>query len=1033
MQANDTETYDAFVSYRQAEPDRRWARWLEDELEGYRTPKEMVRAHGVRPRLSKVFRDEDELAATSSLTEQVTTALRQSRFLIVVCSPRAAASPWVNAEITYFCGLGRADRVLALLIEGEPATAFPPALRELKASRHADTFWQPATGNDGPLAPDVRAETGANTREGRRIAKLRLLAALLNCQFDDLRQREKERQKKRLMLQVSGMVALLAAGLVLWQSLQRRVERQVEELHRTQQARQLEEQGRHELLAGDPLLAARDLEACYESLKSNPSYQLLLDTSLRQIKGLTYVLRGHAQKIQRVDVQGKDRVVSRSLDGAARVWDLKSGQMIHLFGKDGNVGSPILHLELDSEGHRALFVSRPDCYIYDFDKAQQVNLQVSSPSDQVDEAYFAKHANRVVGTVMSLDKTNYMTKVVTWDGLDGSQVAGVNVRGSLAAIATDPLGENVLMVGDTNATSTSQPNFQTRTVLALETSTGRITGSLTVGAFDDLNPSRDGKTVLIAHKRAFPAVYSARSFQKLYDLHETNVVPLNAYWSPSGKLIRSPDRGGLSVWDAATGKRIRTWANLACTAAAIDPADSHLATVTDTGEIEVFEIGSGKLIKVMEDRIGWQELQGFFGDDSCLRFSADGRFLIFAGNSSVIKVWDWSNCWSVRQPMATGTNGVVAATFSPDGARVAFATVDNSVIVADSDTGTTEITLQDSAREIGERTTDILFSADGKSVLTGSLFGKPRLWDVEAHKLRAALDFDKKAWVLADTVHIAMSPSGNRFLTLSSIGRGALWDLNTIKQVGLFEAGQLIPYGDVQYSADGSRFIVAQGDGRATVFDSAQGRSQIELGSPGKSLFRAEIGPFGTNALAVDIDGLVTLWNISTGKKTLSLNQNGPRINDIHFNSDGSSILAAAADGHVRLWSTVTGKGMLDLVEEKLGGEPFDVGAPIDLTLAAGTIVRVGFLCARISPDGNFIAAGNDNGRLSVWDGRSGKQLLKFRGHVGRVTSLAFDHEGKRLVTCGEDGQANVWNVSASDINSDAERENTRRLASAAR
>src|SRR5262245_58221788 len=124
--------YAAFVSYRHLDPDRRWARWLHTALETYRVPPRLVAERGVAPRVGRVFRDEEEVPASAELSREIETALRESRFLVVVCSPRTPQSIWVNREVEQFRALGRGDRILALLVEGEPYEAFPAALREIR-------------------------------------------------------------------------------------------------------------------------------------------------------------------------------------------------------------------------------------------------------------------------------------------------------------------------------------------------------------------------------------------------------------------------------------------------------------------------------------------------------------------------------------------------------------------------------------------------------------------------------------------------------------------------------------------------------------------------------------------------------------------------------------------------------------------------------------------------------------------------------------------------------------------------------------
>src|SRR5262245_37370164 len=127
VEPDDEFLYDAFISYRHVERDRKWAEWLIDALERYRVPK-ALQDRGYPARLRKIFRDEDEAPASADLSDEIKKALKASRFLIVVCSPYTPRSQWVEREIAIFHELGRADRVLALLTEGEPNDSFPAAL-----------------------------------------------------------------------------------------------------------------------------------------------------------------------------------------------------------------------------------------------------------------------------------------------------------------------------------------------------------------------------------------------------------------------------------------------------------------------------------------------------------------------------------------------------------------------------------------------------------------------------------------------------------------------------------------------------------------------------------------------------------------------------------------------------------------------------------------------------------------------------------------------------------------------------------------
>ena len=212
--------YAAFISYRHVEPDRRWAVWLHGALETFRIPKDLRPKVARRGRLGRVFRDEEELAASSHLSQDIEKALDRSEWLVVVCSPRAKQSEWIGAEIEYFKKLGRSEQILALLIEGEPSRSFPAGLFSIRQGISGDQEFR----REEPLAADVRSTEGASPQRARRLAKLRLAATMLGCGFDELRQRDQERRQRRLaaLAAVAFLATAIVAGLGAWAEVNRR-------------------------------------------------------------------------------------------------------------------------------------------------------------------------------------------------------------------------------------------------------------------------------------------------------------------------------------------------------------------------------------------------------------------------------------------------------------------------------------------------------------------------------------------------------------------------------------------------------------------------------------------------------------------------------------------------------------------------------------------------------------------------------------------------------------------------------------------
>lgn len=218
--------YKAFISY--SHSDRAWAAKLLRSLEGYRLPKRLRRA-GVDGKLGPakigmLFRDRDEFPAAEDLTAEVKRALTQSEFMIILCSPAAAASRWVNREIIEFKKLNGEGKILSVILSGEPFATdksnpeeecFPPALR-FKLAADGRLTTTPAE----PLAADLR--TGG---DGFRRGLLKLVAGLLGIGLDALIERDLQRKMRRVTaVTAASLVAMLGMGALTYEAITARQE-----------------------------------------------------------------------------------------------------------------------------------------------------------------------------------------------------------------------------------------------------------------------------------------------------------------------------------------------------------------------------------------------------------------------------------------------------------------------------------------------------------------------------------------------------------------------------------------------------------------------------------------------------------------------------------------------------------------------------------------------------------------------------------------------------------------------------------------
>ncbi|HUE79581.1 MAG TPA: toll/interleukin-1 receptor domain-containing protein [Sphingomicrobium sp.] len=209
--------YYAFLSYSHA--DKTFADWLHSSLERFRTPSTLagrLTDNGVIPRrLTPIFRDRHELPASDNLATGIQEALDSSRFLIVLCSPAAAVSRWVNAEIDMFKRRRPDGCVLAAIVAGEPFASdipgregeecLPPALRT-----KYDRRGRPTTRRAEPVAADFR-----DGGDGKRHGLLKLVAGMLGVGLDELVQRETLRRQRRLAIVAAASLAGMAVTSTL--------------------------------------------------------------------------------------------------------------------------------------------------------------------------------------------------------------------------------------------------------------------------------------------------------------------------------------------------------------------------------------------------------------------------------------------------------------------------------------------------------------------------------------------------------------------------------------------------------------------------------------------------------------------------------------------------------------------------------------------------------------------------------------------------------------------------------------------------
>ena len=198
--------YKAFISYRHTPRDKAIAEKLQKKLESYHPPK------GLKTQEKwKIFRDETELSSHSNLSGGIKEALKNSEFLIVICSESTKKSKWCLEEISFFKEIhnGSTEKIIPLVTGGDPETVFPDEMLTTAVMNELTGEYEMRSVE--PLAANVAADTMQGSMKLLKTEFLRVAAPLLGCGYDNLYLRDRRRRRKRTTALVASITAAVLA------------------------------------------------------------------------------------------------------------------------------------------------------------------------------------------------------------------------------------------------------------------------------------------------------------------------------------------------------------------------------------------------------------------------------------------------------------------------------------------------------------------------------------------------------------------------------------------------------------------------------------------------------------------------------------------------------------------------------------------------------------------------------------------------------------------------------------------------------
>lgn len=428
--------YVAFISYRHVQPDFEIASQIHKAIENFKVPKELDPEGKYKE--MRVFRDREELT-TKDLSDSIDEALRESEYLIIVCSKRTPDSPWCTREVKEFKKYHDDTKIIPVLIEGEPHESFNEELKNLK-SKFIDDKGEEQARDLELLAADLRPDEVKKIdflgyenieksnqkkfellqRESIKILKqseiYRIMATVLGVNFDDLKQRHKEKRLRRIIASTAIAAMILLAFGISMTNLYFQAEK-AKQMATQQTSMMVLKSADAKILEGDRVLSLLVSKEAMKDINSNmenynqleANYTRILNDALLSPKYSAMQVIDADSKTPRFAIsQKRGNLVTGGELSTANVWDISSGELL----KRIELEAPVIAITIDQEDE-SIYIATRNSKILKFDPDTFESEEIYfMPSSSIREIGITKEGNYLLLVIgqrefIILDKSTY--------------------------------------------------------------------------------------------------------------------------------------------------------------------------------------------------------------------------------------------------------------------------------------------------------------------------------------------------------------------------------------------------------------------------------------------------------------------------------------------------------------------------------------------------------------------------------------------------------------------------------------------------
>jgi WD40 repeat protein len=320
----------------------------------------------------------------------------------------------------------------------------------------------------------------------------------------------------------------------------------------------------------------------------------------------------------------------------------------------------------------------------------------------------------------------------------------------------------------------------------------------------------------------------------------------------------------------------------------------------------------------------WNVNNPYAAEVYAVKFSPDGKTIASSWGDGTIKLWDVASHKSTgvfvtpRDDRGPEQILIRSLAYSPDGKTIASGSNESAGIIRLWNVASGENTAaffgdpEKPWRLILPGIYCLVFSNDGKTLITGSEDHLIRFHDVTSGKITATLAADSGDLVVA----IALSPDGKTLASGGHQGTIKLWDVANGANTATFKAvGKGSGVNSLAFSPDGKTLGAGCGmEGGGMLWDISSGTNTVKFKpdradsaavnkNPNDMTYSVAFSPDGRVFVQGCKNGIIVLWDVNSRKKIAVLSGHSALVRCFAFSPDGNTLASGGNDGSVKLWS----------------------------------------------------------------------------------------------------------------------------------